>query len=401
VVGLAPCCRACGGADLRSLLTVDRVPAVVGALWPTAAQARDAITGRLEMVICYSCSHISNVAFDRSLVDYDPGYENSLHFSPTFRQYADELAERLVERYDVRGKTVLEIGSGKGEFLQLLCAKGSNQGVGYDPTYAGESDTEGVTFVRALYPLDGTGDAFDVLACRHVLEHLAEPYELLAGLRKSCVNADARLYFEVPNGEFTMSASGQWDLIYPHVSYFTESSMCRLLRRSGFEVLQCGTAFDGQFLYAEVAPSDVCNDDGDHNQIKASVVHAEAFAATYWSTIAEWRHRLVPAPRLADERDPDAGGSADDGAGAALWGAGAKGTTFLNALGRDSRVVAVVDVNPRKWGRFVPGTGHQVAAPAALRDHVIGTVIITNSTYRREISEELAVLGITADVVCV
>jgi len=396
MVGLMPACRACGSNDLRPLMVIESVPAVVGALWPSAAEARAATTGRLDMVVCDSCSHVSNAAFDADLVRYDPGYENSLHFSPTFQQYAQELSQRLVERYDIRGKTVLEIGSGKGEFLRMLCEKGGNKGLGYDPTYAGESDTTDVRFVRALYPLDGTGDRFDFLACRHVLEHVSAPYDLMVGLRESCVNDDVRMYFEVPNGEFTLTPSGQWDLIYPHVSYFSEASLRQLLNRSGFEVLDCGTAFDGQFLYAEVAPSAISLGGADRDKVAAAVAHAELFAETYRATIGEWQGRLVPHPRSPGE-------SYDSAAleGAALWGAGAKGTSFLNALGRDSRVVAVVDVNPRKWGRYVPGTGHQVVGPTVLRDVVIDTVVITNAAYRREITEELAALGINAAVVCV
>jgi hypothetical protein len=61
----------------------------------------------------------------------------------------------------------------------------------------------------------------------------------------------------------------------------------------------------------------------------------------------------------------------------------------------------VVDVNPRKWGLFLPGTGQVVFAPAALRDVEVDTVVITNAAYLQEIRDELATLGIGADVVCV
>ena len=39
----------------------------------------------------------------------------------------------LIRRYDLRGKEVIEIGCGKGEFLSLLCEVGDNRGVGFDP----------------------------------------------------------------------------------------------------------------------------------------------------------------------------------------------------------------------------------------------------------------------------
>jgi hypothetical protein len=384
-------CVACGGDSLVPLLEVGTVPAVVGALWPTAERATNAATGEMRLAVCHDCSHVSNTAFDPSLVEYDASYENSLHFSSSFQRYADALAERLIARYDVRGKTVLEIGSGKGEFLKSLCEKGRNTGRGYDPTYHGESDSPDVTFIRDLYPLDGTGEPFDFLVCQHVLEHLADPYELLCGLRKGCANADVRVYLEVPNGSFTMSPSGQWDLIHPHVSYFTTASLRHLVERSGFAVLDEGTSFDGQFLYVEAAPADAASnyeEAAEQAEVAALVSHAESFAVTYQSTVEAWRRRLAP--------DAAAGTRV-----AALWGAGAKGTTFANAVGRDSRLAVVVDVNPRKWGLFLPGTGQVVFAPAALRDVEVDTVVITNAAYLQEIRDELATLGIGADVVCV
>jgi hypothetical protein len=123
-------------------------------------------------------------------------------------------------------------------------------------------------------------------------------------------------------------------------------------------------------------------------EVAALVDHAESFAATYRSTIDAWRRRLAVSP-------------AEGTSVAALWGAGAKGATFANAVGRDSRLAVVVDVNPRKWGHFLPGTGQEVLAPAALRDRTVDTVVITNPAYQQEISDELATLGIGADVVCV
>lgn len=384
-------CVVCGGESLAPLLEVGAVPALVGAYWPSEDAALHAPNGELRLVVCRDCSHVSNSAFDPALVEYDGSYENSLHFSPSFQRYANALADRLIERYGVRGKTVLEIGSGKGEFLKLLCDKGGNSGRGYDPTYDGESDSADVTFVRDLYPLDGTGEPFDFLVCRHVLEHLERPQEMLAGLRKGCADASTRVYLEVPNGAFTMSPSGQWDLIYPHVSYYTTASLKCLVERAGFEVLAEGTSFDGEFLYVEAAPADAVTERAervDPAEVAALVSHAESFATSYRSTVEEWRVRLA-ARAIPSQRK------------AALWGAGAKGTTFANALGRDSRLGVVVDVNPRKWGAFLPGTGQEISAPSALSDADIDTVVVTNPTYLQEIRDELATLGIHAEVVCV
>lgn len=76
--------------------------------------------------------------------------------------------------------------------------------------------------------------------------------------------------------------------------------------------------------------------------------------------------------------------------GLVLWGAGAKGATFANLTDvRGEHIVAVVDINPRKCGRFVAGTGHPIVAPT---DMPAGTrdILIMNGNYRAEIERQMA-----------
>jgi hypothetical protein len=58
----------------------------------------------------------------------------------------------------------------------------------------------------------------------------------------------------------------------------------------------------------------------------------------------------------------------------------------------------VVDVNPRKWGRYLPVTAHRVDPPETLTELRPEAVIITNPSYRTEIAEELRRLGIEAEL---
>ena len=72
--------------------------------------------------------------------------------------------------------------------------------------------------------------------------------------------------------------------------------------------------------------------------------------------------------------------------GVAIWGAGAKGATFVNIVDPDaSLVTCLVDVNPRKQGRSVAGTGHAGVAPDQLTPKGVATVIIMNPNYETEI----------------
>ena len=78
---------------------------------------------------------MSNTAYDASLQEYCSNCEESQGFSPTFNAFAKKLAQTWIDRYQIRNKTILEIGCGKGEFLVLMCDLGDNRGIGIDPSY--------------------------------------------------------------------------------------------------------------------------------------------------------------------------------------------------------------------------------------------------------------------------
>ncbi len=60
-------------------------------------------------------------------MNYSTKCEETQGFSPMFQSFHSKLAKDLIERYDLRNKSVLEIGCGKGEFISMLCAMGRNR----------------------------------------------------------------------------------------------------------------------------------------------------------------------------------------------------------------------------------------------------------------------------------
>jgi hypothetical protein len=110
----------------------------------------------------------------------------------------------------------------------------------------------------------------------------------------------------------------------------------------------------------------------------------ETFRERYPKLVDAWRSRLS---HVGFER-------------CALWGAGAKGVSFLNAVDPASRLGAVIDLNPSKQSRCLPVTGHRVVAPEELRGRDIACVVITNPAYRDEIAGTLEALGVGADIWC-
>ncbi len=85
----------------------------------------------------------------------------------------------------------------------------------------------------------------------------------------------------------------------------------------------------------------------------------------------------------------------------ALWGAGSKGVAFLSFVEASSSVHAVVDINPRKHGLHVPGSGHPISAPSDLTALRPAHVLLANAAYQPEVSATLANLGVAATITAI
>ncbi len=382
-----PPCPLCRKATTARVLHVERVPALCNVFWPTEEAARAAPRGDIDLRFCDACGLLHNAAFDQQLVLYSPEYENSIHFSPVFQGYIDELARRLVDRYDLHGKDIVEIGCGNGDFLTSLCLLGDNRGVGYDPSHdpARAPASDGRVRISAdPYPDEGV--TADLVSSRHVLEHLPDPGSLVSSVRTSL--GDRRggiVYFEVPDATYMLEEAAIWDLIHEHCSYFSAPTLFWLFGRAGFEIIEVGRSLGDQYLWIEARPGPLPAGGPPLPDITALEKLLADFADTFTSTVEGWKERVAG---LDSDR-------------VAVWGAGAKGVMFLNLVDPEGRIRHVVDINPHKHGRHVPGTGQRIVGPADLAGDPPEHVIVMNPLFAEEVRATLAGVGVRADVLAV
>jgi SAM-dependent methyltransferase len=385
-------CDACARADLIPFADLGQIPVLCGVHWADRAEAAASPTGRMVLAYCPNCAYVRNIAFEPSLMIYDTTMDTNLHHSPAFQAFSADLVKHLVERYDLAGKRVLDVGCGQGEFLRELCHTGGCRGVGYDAMYAGPEgadEASGATFHTGFAPRGAALPDFDLVTSRHWFEHIDDPYEFLADLRARAGDRPIYGYLEVPDACYDLATAG-WEVIYPHVSYFDAHSLCRIVERAGWRVEDTGTFFSGMFRFIEIS----ANRDGEP-QFGAGHIPTPADRDRQLASIGGFARRHLAERATWQERI----GSLDEkGARPVLWGAGSRGVQFLTFADPDRRLAAVVDVNPRKWGRYLPVTAHRVDAPEALTAIQPTAVIITNPAYRSEIAAHLERLGVTADL---
>jgi SAM-dependent methyltransferase len=380
-------CPVCSSANIFVFGEIQRVPAHSNRLFKTQEQALAALRVTMKLAACSDCSHIFNAAFRPDLIDYEEDYENSLEGSPTPQSYATNLAAMLIDRYGLRRKRVLEIGCGKGEFLKMLCLLGDNYGIGFDPG-APDVAESGVTFIRDFYCENSPNLTVDLVCCTHTLEHIDRPREFLAMLQRNlCDSLDTVLFFEVPNVLFTLKQLSIWDIIFEHCSYFSGTSLAYLFSSCGFRVLRVTEGFDRQFLWIEAKPARAKTDcdpqsTSRHNAIAREL---ERFRRRYEGKIGFWRERLGGS--FAEQR-------------LVVWGAESKGVSFLNTVALPNQINYVVDVNPRKHGMYVPGSGQRIVPPEFLKEYRPDAVIIMNPIYRNEIGARTRALGINPPCIC-
>jgi SAM-dependent methyltransferase len=347
---------------------------------------RDLVLG-----FCGTCGFISNIVFDPTVQSYSAGYEEQQAFSPRFRAFQTALCTRLIEQYDLHNKDIVEIGCGKGDFLVELCEAGGNRGVGIDPACEAQR-MAGRGAGRVRFLADVYSEAYadlpcDFLCCRHTLEHIHATDDFVRLMRTVVGDRNNIIvFFEVPAVERVLREAAFWDIYYEHCSYFSLGSLARVFRANRFTVVELATDYDDQYLVLVARPVDrsTTPSRSEEDDLDRLAQDVEQFRMRVGAEVGEWQQRL----RLFK----------DEKRRVAVWGSGSKCVSFLSATGGSSEVSCVVDVNPYRQGKYLVSSGHQVVAPASLRESPPDVILVMNPIYCEEIQRDLDSMGVCAEL---
>lgn len=330
------------------LYRAEALPLFQNVTYASRDEAVGCATGDVVLVQDRRTGLVFNRAFRPELIVFDSRYQNEQALSAAFRAHLEAVAAIVAAAAE--GGRVVEIGCGKGTFLEMLAARGLSVS-GFDPAYEGNDPA----VARRLFDGSETIEAAAIVL-RHVLEHIADPMEFLARIATAS-GGQGRIYIEVPCLDWILERRAWFDVFYEHVNYFRLGDFARMFGR----VHRMGRLFGGQYIYV--------------------VADIGSLRAPRWERAAEAH---VPRDFLAGLE-----AAARLASGATVWGGASKGVIFSLMTARaGSPVASVIDINPAKQRRFLPCTGLEVLPPedGLARLPPDGLVLVMNGNYLGEIA---------------
>lgn len=335
------------------------VPVFQNKVYKTREEAVHCTKLPVKLYQCQDTGFVFSGGFNPDVLDYNEDYQNEQGNSHYFQDHLENVYELMSER-GLLSRKIVEIGCGKGLFLDLMLKRGCNA-IGIDPTYEGTSEH----VIKEYYSKEYSHLKAGLIVLRHTLEHIALPYDFLKMIAEAN-EKETVVYIEIPTYEWIYRNNAVEDIFYEHCNYFTTRSIKALFHEA--EVIP---VFNGQYIgiFAKLGMLK------DRNEIQEQEIetYPELFetALNHYNTLVDTAARKM------------------------IWGAGAKGSTFLNLTDEKAeKVIGVIDINPKKQDKFIGGTGHQIYSPEILKEITVDEIIVVNKNYIAEIDATIKAMGL-------
>ncbi|MFY3435824.1 methyltransferase domain-containing protein [Achromobacter mucicolens] len=349
----------------------------------------------LRILVCESCWLVQTEdhAGREALFTDDYAYFSS--FSSSWLAHSRRYVDAMIGRFGLgKDSMVAEIAANDGYLLQYVNEAGiACYGVEPTASTAQAARDRGIDIVQRFFgvelgdELTESGRAADLIAANNVLAHVPDINDFVSGFA-ALLKPQGVATFEFPH-LLRMVQDGQFDTVYhEHYSYLSLTAVSRIFTANGlsvFDVEHLSTHGGSLRVFAQRL------DTGKH-ETSAEVARTldeeqRAGVATpdFYACFQQQAER-VKNDLLAFLVELRRGGKR-----IAAYGAAAKGNTLLNFAGvRPDLLPYVVDLNPAKQGKYLPGSHIPIVAEARLREDRPEYILILPWNLKTEVSEQLA-----------
>ena len=355
----------------------------------------------LRVLVCEQCWLVQTEDFARPDELFGADYAYFSSFSASWLAHCERYVADMVQRFGLDEKShVVEVAANDGYLLDFVKARGIPC-TGVEPT-AGTAAVarakdlnivEEFFGVRLARELAARGQSANLTAANNVLAHVPDINDFVAGFA-ILLKPQGVATFEFPH-LLRMMAENQFDTIYhEHYSYLSLAAVQLIFAANGlrlFDVQELSTHGGSLRVFAQR------NDTGtqpidDHVRL---LLKQEEDAGI--GTAAYYADFQVRAEKVKDDFSTFLINAKRSGKMVAAYGAAAKGNTLMNFAGvRSDLIRYVVDKNPAKQGKFMPGSRIPIMDPRVLLEQRPDYLVILPWNIAAEVRQQnewLAELG--------
>ena len=348
----------------------------------------------LRVLVCAECwlAQTEDYAGADELFSADYAYFSS--YSTTWLKHAEQYVADMVQRFGLDANShMVEVAANDGYLLQYAKARGIPC-LGIEPTAstAAAARARGIGIIEEFFGVElaqqivAQGKRADLMAANNVLAHVPDINDFVAGFAVLLKPAGVAT-FEFPH-LLRMVADNQFDTIYhEHYSYLSLTAVKRIFEGNGlnvFDVEELATHGGSLRVYAQRRDSGARETGRNVAELLAREVAVGMTTPGFYAGFQE-KANQVKNDFLAFLIEARRAGKTVAG-----YGAAAKGNTLLNYAGvRPDLVPYVVDRNPAKQGKFLPGCRIPIVAEEHLKQTRPDYVVILPWNLQDEVMSQL------------
>jgi len=349
----------------------------------------------LKIYTCHNCFLVQVDEYKKSDSIFDSSYVYFSSYAKSWLEHASNYVNMVTDRFKLNEKSlVVEIASNDGYLLQYFVKKDIPV-LGIEPTsntaeVARQKGVESVVDffgVRLAKELVAKGKKADLLLGNNVLAHVPDIIDFTRGL-KILLKDQGVVTMEFPH-LVQLIENNQFDTIYhEHFSYLSFTTVKQIFEAAGlemFDVDEIPTHGGSLRIYAKHKED---NSKAISSNVAALIETEKGkgiLDIKYYKGLQQQalKIKLELLDFLAEQKKV--------GKKAAAYGAAAKGNTLLNYCGVKADLIDfVVDANPHKQNKFLPGSHIPVVAESYLKEQRPDYIIIFPWNIKEEVMTQLA-----------
>ena len=352
-------CRICKGPFLfPALLEYPNSPRSAQGFLDNLEELDDVVDLKI-----YQCQQCGLVQHDLKPVDYYKDVIRAVAYSEEMGHFREKQLAEWIQKFNLKDKKILEVGSGQGEYLELLLKAGGKNVYGVENSKESVeiAKKKGLNIQQGYLSKDYENpfaENFDAFATFNFMEHWPDISSSLHSLQNS-LNESAVGLVEVPNFDFMLKNGMYSEFTTDHIFYFTEKTLRTVLETYGFDVIEINSIWHDYILSAQVK--------------KRTALNISSFTIKQNKIVSELRVFINKFKKNE----------------VIIWGAGHQALAVISIANINSKVSHVVDSAKFKQNKYTPGTHLLIKDPQSIHQDLPNAIIIMAAAYSDEVAKTL------------